>query len=176
MSCKSYANPTPPPLAPGGGDDTLGIVDRRRPGRSTGITLARRHRSLRHVLGVVQSLLEATHWDVTVEVSEGRMVSRCAVACLCGLQCQCMRTPCGVAGGRHPCGPRGLMSLQEGRWGLGGAGAILAGGLWRGHDRPAGRMNAIRSRACLVPHRSSGHTAHAAVSCPRDSDEPRSGC
>jgi hypothetical protein len=79
--CRSYAAAA----RARGVDDTLGIVDRRRPGRSTGITLARRHRSLRHVLGVVQSLLEATRWDVTVEVAEGRMVSRCAFACLCGL-------------------------------------------------------------------------------------------
>jgi hypothetical protein len=40
----------------------------------------------------------------------------------------------GVAGGRHPRGPRGLVGLEEWCWGLGGASAPSAGGIWREHD------------------------------------------
>jgi len=45
---------------------------------------------------------------------------------------------CGVAAGRHPRGPRGLVGEQEWRGEHGGAGRPTAGDLWRRHDRPSG--------------------------------------
>ena len=44
---------------------------------------------------------------------------------------------CGVADGRHPRGPHGLVGQQEWRWGRGGAGRPAAGDLWRRHDMPS---------------------------------------